>query len=196
MPLDDIDRSILVVLRRRPRASLTEVSSAVVAATLTTIAVFFPMVFISGIAGQLFRDQALTVSFSLLVLGVANYAVAGQAWINRRVDYRRRAMALGLYETSWALALLIGAPIVAVLINLFGWRGPFVVLAIASAAATLLVASSLPRWVDMRCSSAGSTWPGSISVKRGSDDVSRSGLLIDVADILLRRRMLARHRKE
>ena len=44
----------------------TEVGSAVVAATLTTIAVFFPMVFISGIAGQLFRDQALTVTFALI----------------------------------------------------------------------------------------------------------------------------------
>ena len=43
-----------------------EVASAVVAATLTTIAVFFPMVFISGIAGQLFRDQALTVTFALV----------------------------------------------------------------------------------------------------------------------------------
>jgi hydrophobic/amphiphilic exporter-1 (mainly G- bacteria), HAE1 family len=44
----------------------TEVGSAVVAATLTTIAVFFPMVFISGIAGQLFKDQALTVTFALM----------------------------------------------------------------------------------------------------------------------------------
>jgi len=43
-----------------------EVGSAVVAATLTTIAVFFPMVFISGIAGQLFKDQALTVTFALV----------------------------------------------------------------------------------------------------------------------------------
>ena len=37
-----------------------------VAATLTTIAVFFPMVFIEGIAGQLFKDQALTVTFALV----------------------------------------------------------------------------------------------------------------------------------
>ena len=44
------------------RNGTAEVSGAVVAATLTTIAVFFPMVFISGVAGQLFRDQALTVS--------------------------------------------------------------------------------------------------------------------------------------
>ena len=48
------------------RNGTTEVSTAVIAATLTTIAVFFPMVFISGIAGQLFRDQALTVTFALV----------------------------------------------------------------------------------------------------------------------------------
>ncbi|MEX0721817.1 MAG: efflux RND transporter permease subunit [Balneolaceae bacterium] len=43
-----------------------EVGMAVIASTLTTIAVFFPLVFVEGIAGQLFRDQALTVTFSLL----------------------------------------------------------------------------------------------------------------------------------
>ena len=48
------------------RNGTSEVSTAVIAATLTTIAVFFPMVFISGVAGQLFRDQALTVTFALV----------------------------------------------------------------------------------------------------------------------------------
>ena len=48
------------------RRGASEVAGAVTAATLTTVAVFFPMVFITGIAGQLFRDQALTVTFALL----------------------------------------------------------------------------------------------------------------------------------
>ena len=48
------------------RIGASEVTQAVVASTLTTIAVFFPLVFVQGIAGQLFRDQALTVTFSLL----------------------------------------------------------------------------------------------------------------------------------
>lgn len=43
-----------------------EVSGAVVASTLTTVAVFFPMVFVQGIAGQLFADQAFVVSVSLM----------------------------------------------------------------------------------------------------------------------------------
>ncbi|TNE71487.1 efflux RND transporter permease subunit [bacterium] len=44
----------------------SEVGTAVIASTLTTVAVFFPLVFVEGIAGQLFKDQALTVTFSLL----------------------------------------------------------------------------------------------------------------------------------
>lgn len=42
-----------------------EVTSAITASTLTTIAVFFPIVFVQGIASQLFRELAMTVSFSL-----------------------------------------------------------------------------------------------------------------------------------
>lgn len=52
-------------------AGASEVGAAVVASTLTTVAVFFPMVFVQGIAGQLFSDQALVVTgaliFSLIV---------------------------------------------------------------------------------------------------------------------------------
>ena len=45
----------------------TEVGSAIVASTLTTVAVFLPLVFVKGIAGQLFKDQALTITFTLTV---------------------------------------------------------------------------------------------------------------------------------
>ncbi|WP_434951945.1 efflux RND transporter permease subunit [Shewanella sp. HL-SH4] len=43
-----------------------EVSGAIFASTLTTLAVFVPLVFVDGIAGALFADQALTVTFALL----------------------------------------------------------------------------------------------------------------------------------
>ena len=42
-----------------------EVAGAILASTLTTISVFFPVVFISGLAGEIFRDFALTVSCAL-----------------------------------------------------------------------------------------------------------------------------------
>jgi HAE1 family hydrophobic/amphiphilic exporter-1 len=38
----------------------------VIASTLTTVCVFIPIIFVEGIAGQLFNDQALAVTFSLL----------------------------------------------------------------------------------------------------------------------------------
>jgi len=44
-----------------------EVASPVIAATLTTVAVFFPVIYVPGIAGEFFRDQALTVTISLVV---------------------------------------------------------------------------------------------------------------------------------
>jgi len=43
-----------------------EVASAVIASTLTTVGVFLPIVFVQGIAAQIFKEMALTVSFSLL----------------------------------------------------------------------------------------------------------------------------------
>jgi hydrophobic/amphiphilic exporter-1 (mainly G- bacteria), HAE1 family len=53
-----------------------EVKGAVVASTLTTVAVFFPMVFVEGIAGQAFGDLGLAVVTSLLAsLLVAIYFI-------------------------------------------------------------------------------------------------------------------------
>ena len=43
-----------------------EIAGSVVASTLTTVAVFLPMAFVAGVAGQLVRDLAYAVSFSIL----------------------------------------------------------------------------------------------------------------------------------
>jgi HAE1 family hydrophobic/amphiphilic exporter-1 len=74
-----VDNSIVVleaIQRRRDqglddieaaREGTAQVARAVVASTLTTICVFVPIVFVEGIAGQLFGDQALTVTYSLVI---------------------------------------------------------------------------------------------------------------------------------
>ena len=73
-----VDNSIVVLeaihRHRQPGVAMAEavfrgtreVSMAVTASTLTTVAVFLPLVFVEGIAGQLFKDQALTITYSLL----------------------------------------------------------------------------------------------------------------------------------
>ncbi len=79
-----VDNSIVVLesIHRKRKEGLprgraavegtAEVGGAVIASTLTTVAVFLPIVFVEGIAGQLFGDMALTVTLSL----VASLAVA------------------------------------------------------------------------------------------------------------------------
>ena len=42
-----------------------EVAGAITASTLTTLAVFIPIMFLKGLAGSIFREMALTVCFSL-----------------------------------------------------------------------------------------------------------------------------------
>ncbi|SDC67409.1 efflux RND transporter permease subunit [Williamwhitmania taraxaci] len=44
----------------------SEVGIAITASTITTIVVFLPIVYLHGASGELFRDQALTVTYSLL----------------------------------------------------------------------------------------------------------------------------------
>ncbi len=74
-----------------------EVAGAVTASTLTTVAVFFPVAFVEGIAGQLFGDLAMTVTFSLLAsLFVALFLIPLIA--------SRRAMALRTQkEVVWIM---------------------------------------------------------------------------------------------
>jgi HAE1 family hydrophobic/amphiphilic exporter-1 len=78
--------------------SASEVASPVVAATLTTVAVFFPVIYVPGIAGEFFRDQALTVTFSLLVSIFA--ALLLQPMISARILKARAHGPRGVFKLS------------------------------------------------------------------------------------------------
>jgi len=67
--LESIYRKFLVGWDAKEASILgtEEVVSAVLASTLTTLAVFVPMLFIDGLAGYLFKDLSLSISFSLAV---------------------------------------------------------------------------------------------------------------------------------
>ena len=87
--LESIDRHRVAGADRvtAARTGGAEVGSAVVAATLTTLCVFIPVVFVSGIAGQLFVDPALTVTFSLLVsLAVALTLIPMASAVGSQMD--------------------------------------------------------------------------------------------------------------
>ena len=74
-----IDNSIIVTenisqyrekgysLKRACAAGTTEVITPMLSSSLTTIAVFVPLIFMSGIAGAIFMDQAFSITAGLLV---------------------------------------------------------------------------------------------------------------------------------
>ena len=47
---------------------------------------------------------------------------AVQAYTGERIPYRRRGLAIGLLEFSWAGSTLLGIPLIGLLIDRWGWR--------------------------------------------------------------------------
>ncbi len=119
----------------------TEVGKAVIASTLTTICVFLPIIFVKGIAGQLFSDQALTVTYSLsasllVSLTLIPMLSALSLVAGRREDLRtivRRTEQEGAelgWRRRWLPALGWGAVMAAVWLGLVVLTGGGVALAI------------------------------------------------------------------
>ncbi len=101
-----VDNSIVVLenifrhleLGEEPRqasiAGAREVGMAITASTLTTVAVFAPVLFVPGIAGMMFRDMAYTICFSLLTsLVIALTLVPLMASRLVRIDLNKRSPA-------------------------------------------------------------------------------------------------------
>lgn len=112
------------------QAALTgtrQVSGALLASTLTTVAVFLPVIFMRDVEGQLFADLALTISIavgvSLLVAVTVLPAAAGN-WLKTRptaaheghyphlVQWALRATASRSRQLGWVAALVL-APLLA-----------------------------------------------------------------------------------
>ncbi|WP_029746586.1 efflux RND transporter permease subunit, partial [Leucobacter chironomi] len=75
-------------------ASVRQVAGAITASTLTTVAVFLPIALVSGIAGQLFRPFAVTVTIALLaslLVALTIVPVLAYWFMNRRGHGARAA---------------------------------------------------------------------------------------------------------
>jgi DHA1 family inner membrane transport protein len=68
------------------------------------------------------------VALFLAGLGKSIFDPAVQAWVGNRVPYRRRALVMGIMETSWSASTLIGIPLVAIFMDRYGWQSPFLVM--------------------------------------------------------------------
>jgi predicted MFS family arabinose efflux permease len=80
------------------------------------------------------------VGFILIGISKPVYDPSVQAFVSARIPYGKRAMALGILETSWAGSWLLGIPLSGVLIAHFGWHSPFSFISGAALIAILLTA--------------------------------------------------------
>ena len=99
---------------------------------------------------------------ALLSLAKIVYDGGMGTWLADRVDYRRRAQVVGLTETAWAGAMLIGIPIMAVVAAASSWRVSYAVVGFANLVAAVVVwrgvaadppadhAVGRARWTDLR----------------------------------------------
>ncbi|MFD2531838.1 efflux RND transporter permease subunit [Gracilimonas halophila] len=71
-----------------------EVAVPVVVSTITTLVVFLPILFVPGIAGFLFRDLALTISFSLVISALVALTLiplmTSQFYKEKAVDFQAK----------------------------------------------------------------------------------------------------------
>ena len=91
----------------------------------------------------------------LFVGGFAKFGIdaAQGAWVGHRVEFARRGRVVGLLEVSWSAAFLVGMPLCAWSIDVWGWRAPFVgtgaLLLVFAAAQWLLLPRDRPEpWDD------------------------------------------------
>ena len=110
-----IDNSIIVTenisqyrekgysLKRACVAGTTEVITPMLSSSLTTIAVFVPLIFMSGIAGAIFMDQAFSIAAGLFVSYITGIILLpvlyllfyrmdlrGGSWLSKRFDNREK----------------------------------------------------------------------------------------------------------
>ncbi len=120
-----------------------EVAGAVTAATLTTVAVFFPVIYVPGIAGAFFRDQALTVTVALLV-SIAT-ALLLQPSLSARLLRAGPERPRGPLRPFAAAFDRVGAAYHGRLERVLEHKGRFLLLLAAGMAAAAAVALELPR---------------------------------------------------
>lgn len=91
-------------------------------------------------------SQQWWAAWPMLIFGLAVTAFlpAQQAYISDQVSYQKRGRALAVFEFSWAFTAIAILPLVGWLIDGFGWRSPFFILAIFSLAGSIMVWRYLP----------------------------------------------------
>lgn len=84
---------------------------------------------------------SFVVAMFLSGLGKNFFDPAIQAYVGKRVSYKRRGLAVGILEISWSVSTLAGIPLIGWIISKMGWQAPFFVLGGSAVICLCLVAA-------------------------------------------------------
>jgi len=97
-------------------------------------------------AGSLFPFYGvILVALFLAGIGKTIFDPTVQAYVSENVPFKKRGLVIGLIEYSWSASTLLGIPLVALLIDRFGWHSPFFVLGGLSLLGMIMLAVVIPR---------------------------------------------------
>jgi predicted MFS family arabinose efflux permease len=77
-------------------------------------------------------------------LGTAGFVPSVQAYISDQVSYEKRGRVMGTVELAWALTGIVSLPVFGWMIEVIGWRAPFLLLGFLYVIAAGLVWFRLP----------------------------------------------------
>lgn len=78
-------------------------------------------------------------------LGKSLFDPALQAYVGERIPFKRRGLVIGILETAWAASTLLGVPLVGLLIEIWGWRSPFILLGTVGLLSGIALFTLIPR---------------------------------------------------
>lgn len=128
-----------------PDTAVTEgtrqIGGALFASTVTSVAIFVPVLFMAGVEGQLFRDLALTLSVAVaasFLVAITALPVAARGWLGSITDHDP-------WEHWWNRLADFVARLTSTPIRCLGWIGGLLLLSAAIIAFLVPKANLLPQ---------------------------------------------------
>jgi predicted MFS family arabinose efflux permease len=85
------------------------------------------------------------LGMSLVLLGNGVFIPSMNAYLGDRIPYEKRGRVLAITEVSWALAFIVGIPVVRALLESYSWVTPFILFALIGFGLFIIISWSLPR---------------------------------------------------
>ncbi|MFU8827345.1 MAG: MFS transporter, partial [Brevefilum sp.] len=80
----------------------------------------------SGVVGIWPTLWSFILGTSLVIIGNGVFIPSINAYLGDRIPYEKRGRVIAILETNWALAFILGIPVVRFLIESYSWVTPFV----------------------------------------------------------------------